>query len=105
MTASAMRATRRMYSTMLAPRSVLVNRAWSQVRTMNKRFILFAPLSCQPVPPRTVVLPHMNIGGAARDLAEPGCPRRHVRFESVSSATCAAERAPGLVELVVDLVL
>ena len=35
-TARAMSATRRMYSTMLAPRSVAVNLAWSHVRTTNR---------------------------------------------------------------------
>ena len=38
MTASAMRATRRMYSTIEAPFSSLANFAWSQVRVTN-RFI------------------------------------------------------------------
>src|SRR6476469_4243048 len=38
-TASAMRATRRMYSTMLAPRSSLENLAWSHVFKTN-RFML-----------------------------------------------------------------
>src|SRR5213083_623368 len=43
MTARAMSATRRMYSTMLAPRSVFVYLADNQVRTTN-RFIRIAPL-------------------------------------------------------------
>src|SRR5436853_269132 len=43
MTASAMRATRRMYSTIEAPFSSLANFAWSQVRVMN-RFMGWLPL-------------------------------------------------------------
>ena len=50
-TASAMRATRRMYSTMLAPRSSLENLAWSHVFKTN-RFML-AP-SFVPDPARVV---------------------------------------------------
>ena len=40
MTARAMSATRRMYSTMLAPRSVAVNLAWSHVRRTNRFMVL-----------------------------------------------------------------
>src|SRR5262245_28974564 len=47
MTARAMRATRRMYSTMLAPRSSFVNLACSQVRNTN-RFIYWPLLESTP---------------------------------------------------------
>src|SRR5436190_808837 len=47
----------------------------------------------------------MNIGGTVRDLEDPRRSRRSWNRLKECSAACAAERAPGLVELRVDLVL
>src|SRR5437588_9688847 len=61
-----MSATRRMYSTMLAPRSVAVNLAWSHVRTTNRFMDLPLLVGRRRHAPR--YLPQNDIGGIARGL-------------------------------------
>src|SRR5690349_961257 len=89
-----MSATRRMYSTIDAPRSVAVNLASSHVRNTN-RFMVLAPSRLSPQIASTGPLWDSNPRTAPSTLLP--CERR--------SGAGAAELATRVVELAVDLVL
>ena len=78
-TAKAMSATRRMYSTMLAPRSVAVNLAWSHVRITNRFMVLPLLIDFHGAPPRAVNSPRERCQRRRPPRTRPPVPPPRLR--------------------------